>query len=194
MTQVIQHRRSDSPGKVPTTAQLALGELAVNTYDGRLFLKKDDGAESIVEIGGGQSGYIDVRTTYTNVTTGSLTELDFFLTDDYVSAKYIVSVTDLNTLRTQISEVAVAHNNILVTSLEYGFISTSTRVASFSAAIVGSSVKFYTQLVDSDLADVVVERRAMSAVSDISGLLGSLVRQRDGQYVLDRFDDPIGVR
>jgi hypothetical protein len=43
-------RRSAVANKVPTTAQLELGELAVNTHDGRLFLKRDDGSESIVEI------------------------------------------------------------------------------------------------------------------------------------------------
>ncbi|MDR9437722.1 MAG: hypothetical protein RI563_12645 [Thiohalophilus sp.] len=43
-------RRSAVANKVPTIAQLELGELAVNTHDGRLFLKRDDGSESIVEI------------------------------------------------------------------------------------------------------------------------------------------------
>ncbi len=38
-------------GAVPTTTQLALGELAINTYDGKLFLKKNNGTESIVQIG-----------------------------------------------------------------------------------------------------------------------------------------------
>lgn len=46
----IQLKRSAVAGKVPTTAQLSLGELAVNTNDGRLFLKKDDGTEEIVEL------------------------------------------------------------------------------------------------------------------------------------------------
>lgn len=46
----VKMKRSAVAGKVPTTAQLELGELAVNTYDGRLFLKKDDGTEAIVEI------------------------------------------------------------------------------------------------------------------------------------------------
>lgn len=36
----IRIRRSATPGNIPTTAQLDLGELAINTYDGRLFLKK----------------------------------------------------------------------------------------------------------------------------------------------------------
>ena len=46
----VKMKRSGVAGKVPTTTQLELGELAVNTYDGRLFLKKDDGTEAVVEI------------------------------------------------------------------------------------------------------------------------------------------------
>lgn len=48
----IQMKRSAVAGKVPTTAQLSLGELAVNTRDGKLYLKTDDGAGNvaIVEI------------------------------------------------------------------------------------------------------------------------------------------------
>lgn len=38
-------------GAVPTTSQLDLGELAINTYDGRMYLKRNNGTESIVEIG-----------------------------------------------------------------------------------------------------------------------------------------------
>lgn len=46
----VKMKRSALQGKVPTTTQLELGELAVNTYDGRLFLKRDDGTEAVVEI------------------------------------------------------------------------------------------------------------------------------------------------
>lgn len=51
MANTIKIRRSSVPGAVPTTSQLSLGELALNTYDGKIFLKKDDGTASIVEIG-----------------------------------------------------------------------------------------------------------------------------------------------
>jgi len=44
-------KRSAVAGKVPTTAQLASGELAINTYDGKLFLKQEGGAANVVEIG-----------------------------------------------------------------------------------------------------------------------------------------------
>lgn len=36
----IKLRRSAVPGKVPTTEQLALGEIALNTYDGKIFIKR----------------------------------------------------------------------------------------------------------------------------------------------------------
>lgn len=56
MANTIKIKRSSVPGKVPTVGDLQLSELAVNTFDGRLFLKKDNGTQSIVEIGGNNSG------------------------------------------------------------------------------------------------------------------------------------------
>lgn len=47
MSQTIKLRRSAIAGKVPNTGSLDLGELAVNTNDGKVYLKKDDGTESI---------------------------------------------------------------------------------------------------------------------------------------------------
>ncbi len=51
MSEKIQLRRSSVSGRVPTTSQLDLGEIGINTHDGKLYIKKDDGSESIVEIG-----------------------------------------------------------------------------------------------------------------------------------------------
>ncbi|SEP03141.1 hypothetical protein SAMN04490248_12049 [Salinihabitans flavidus] len=48
----IRIKRSAVAGKVPTTTQLDLGELALNTHDGRLFAKRDNGAQSVVEFAG----------------------------------------------------------------------------------------------------------------------------------------------
>lgn len=51
MANTIQLRRSATANAVPTTAQLALGELAINTYDGKLYLKKNvSGTESIIQV------------------------------------------------------------------------------------------------------------------------------------------------
>ena len=48
----IKLKRSAVGGRIPSTSDLALGELAINTYDGKAYIKKDvSGTESIVQIG-----------------------------------------------------------------------------------------------------------------------------------------------
>ena len=65
MAQTIKLRRSATADAVPTTSNLALGELAINTNDGKLFIKKDvSGTESIVEIN-------EVRPGAINLTVGA---------------------------------------------------------------------------------------------------------------------------
>ena len=51
MAQIVKLRRSATTGNKPTTAQLELGELAMNTYDGKIYFEKSGSAgESIEEI------------------------------------------------------------------------------------------------------------------------------------------------
>ena len=57
MANLIKLKRSAVAGKAPVVGDLELGELALNTYDGKLYTKKDNGTASIVELsGGGGSG------------------------------------------------------------------------------------------------------------------------------------------
>lgn len=53
MANTFKLKRSSVSGKVPTTGDLQLGELALNTFDGRLFTLRNNGTASVVEIGGG---------------------------------------------------------------------------------------------------------------------------------------------
>ena len=46
----IKLKRSDSSGNVPDAGSLSLGELAVNTFDGKLFFKKNNGSVSLETI------------------------------------------------------------------------------------------------------------------------------------------------
>jgi hypothetical protein len=55
MATVIQLKNSSTAGDVPAVSDLVAGELAVNTYDGKLFLEKNDGSAAIVEIGSNPS-------------------------------------------------------------------------------------------------------------------------------------------
>ena len=52
MAQTIKLRRSSTSGAVPTTSSLSLGEVAINTYDGKMYIKKNDGSDAIVELSG----------------------------------------------------------------------------------------------------------------------------------------------
>ena len=51
MATVIQFKRSSTQNALPTTGDLSLGELAVNTYHGRFYTEKNDGSAAIVEVG-----------------------------------------------------------------------------------------------------------------------------------------------
>jgi hypothetical protein len=50
MASIVQLKRSALSGKVPGTGSLDLGELAVNTYDGKIYFKKSGSVESIQTI------------------------------------------------------------------------------------------------------------------------------------------------
>ena len=72
MANKIRLKRSDSNGNVPDVGTLSLGELAVNTYDGKLFFKKNDGSvslESIVTTNAQITGSVEL----TGAVTSSLT-------------------------------------------------------------------------------------------------------------------------
>ena len=47
MATPIRIKRSAVPNKKPTTDQIQLGELALNTFDGKIFLKQDQGGVGI---------------------------------------------------------------------------------------------------------------------------------------------------
>ena len=69
MAQTIRLKRSSVQNNVPSTSDLELGELAINTYDGKLFIKKNDGSASIVQVGGvvGTSELSDGSVTTTKI-------------------------------------------------------------------------------------------------------------------------------
>jgi hypothetical protein len=57
MANTVLHKRSATASASPSVSDLSLGEIAVNTYDGKLFVKKSvSGTESIIEIGASSSG------------------------------------------------------------------------------------------------------------------------------------------
>lgn len=73
MPNVIRIKRSAVASKVPAVGDLQLGELAVNTFDGKLYTKKDNGTASIVEIGAGGTGTVTSVGTGTGLSGGPIT-------------------------------------------------------------------------------------------------------------------------
>jgi hypothetical protein len=71
MANTIQHKRSSTTGAVPSSVSLSAGELAVNTADGKVFTKKDNG--TVVEIGAGGGGSATPTTPWFKPLTGFYT-------------------------------------------------------------------------------------------------------------------------
>jgi len=65
-------KRSAVQGKIPTTTDLQLGELAINTFDGNLYLKKDDGTEVVVQINPPQDVSTTADVTFNSVTADEI--------------------------------------------------------------------------------------------------------------------------
>lgn len=61
MATVVQLKRSETSGSIPTASDIAVGELAVNLADGALYSKKTDG--SIIEVGGYNPDFFTIPET-----------------------------------------------------------------------------------------------------------------------------------
>jgi hypothetical protein len=73
MANLIKIKRSAVPGKVPTTGDLQLGELALNTYDGKLYSKKNDGSgDSVFLIGSQLSSSLTFNSTGSGDASGTV--------------------------------------------------------------------------------------------------------------------------
>jgi len=75
---ILLHRRSGVSGSIPTTSTLRVGEIGLNTYDGKAFIHKSGSVDEIVDIvvaGSNTSGDINI------LGTGSFGELN--VTNDF---------------------------------------------------------------------------------------------------------------
>ena len=80
MANTVVLKRSAVTGRNPTTSDLALGELAINTYDGSLFFKKDSGTASIMSVATLTGTQTLTNKTLTSPTVNSATANNLTLT------------------------------------------------------------------------------------------------------------------
>ena len=91
MSTLIKLKRSAVAGKIPTTANLELGELAINTADGKLYIKQETGGvESIVEFSADANDLLTLIKTVDGTGSG----LDADLLDGISSAQFLRSDED----------------------------------------------------------------------------------------------------
>jgi hypothetical protein len=105
----IQLKRSASAGAAPGTGDLELGELALNTYDGKMYMKKTvSGTSSIVELSGTQAATSSAfaHTTYKFVASGSTTT-------------FTGSDADSQTLAYTAGQIQVFLNGVLLDVADY---------------------------------------------------------------------------
>jgi hypothetical protein len=98
MSQNIKLRRSSVPGRIPSIDQLQLGEIALNTFDGRLFLKQNiNGTETIIAVGESSSLAVSASYAVTASYANTSTSASYSLTASYalnaVSSSYSVTAS-----------------------------------------------------------------------------------------------------
>lgn len=71
MANQIKIKRSAVEGKVPLVTDLELGELAINTYDGKLFVRRNDGVSDYIREIGGNRGFEVKNQTGSTIAKGT---------------------------------------------------------------------------------------------------------------------------
>ena len=67
MANTVRLKRSAVAGKIPLTTDLELGELAINTRDGKVYIKRNDGTtDSIVEVGANEPQVLTTKRVITS--------------------------------------------------------------------------------------------------------------------------------
>lgn len=104
MTAIIKLKRSATPNKIPNVSALDLGEIAINTNDGRVFIKKDNGTQSILDITKNRGTEAPAITVVSNGATATLNYNlgDFFDIDASAVTSFIIAQSNVPTDGTSI--------------------------------------------------------------------------------------------
>lgn len=149
-TPIIKLKTTSVPGKVPTTSDLILGELGINTHDGTAFLKKDDGTSQSI-----------IKLNLTAEEVSALSKIAILQDGDSIG-----EVSSLNFAGTGVSS-SVSGNTATITindpeyidvsGTNFYLISSSSTLNNFNEAVIDSfsltmfrSAKYLIQVTESD--------------------------------------------
>jgi hypothetical protein len=135
MAQSIILKRSSLPGKVPDTNSLNVGEIAINTYDGKLFIKRSgnvDSIESVLTTNSTTTGSISLTQT------GSFGELvilkDAHIVQDLYVTRDIIGAGDIDISGNITGSSAILSGNLTVLG--------EVNARQFNISVISSSVLF----------------------------------------------------
>ena len=140
MSQIVQLKRSALSGKVPDTGSLNLGELAVNTYDGKIYFKKSGSIESIESVlttnstitgsirleGSGSFGSLKVNDTLTVNHGETIISGSALVTND---------LTILGAVNARQFNISIISSSVLFESGSSKFGNTSDDIHSFTGSV-----------------------------------------------------------
>lgn len=132
MANTIIIKRSSEVGKVPTSGQLQVGEIAVNLADRKLYSKT--AGNTVVLIGSG--AVQDASITTTSV---SQTALVSFPTTSYGSGEFLIQATQGTSRHS--TKILVAHNSTTAIATEYGELITNSELFSVEVDINSGNVR-----------------------------------------------------
>ena len=144
-TSSILLKRSGVAGSKPTTASLQVGEIALNTYDGKAFIHKSGSTDEVVEIvvtGAGVTGSINLSGavtasafkgdgTYLTGVTASMRPDDFDFNSDPFAGTigYIQGSGSLYKVATTSSSIDFRYNDVTIATI--------TTAQGFSGSLYG---------------------------------------------------------
>ena len=144
-TSSILLKRSGVAGSKPTTASLQVGEIALNTYDGKAFIHKSGSTDEVVEIvvtGAGVTGSINLSGavtasafkgdgTYLTGVTASMRPDDFDFNSDPFAGTigYIQGSGSLYKVATTSSSIDFRYNDVTIATI--------TSAQGFSGSLYG---------------------------------------------------------
>ena len=163
MSQIVQLKRSALSGKVPDTGSLNLGELAVNTYDGKIYFKKSGSIETVESVlttnsvvtgsirleGTGSFGSLKVNDTLTINHGEAIISGSALVTND---------LTILGAVNARQFNISIISSSVLFESGSSKFGNTSDDIHSFTGSV-----------------EVTGSVTATSFVGDGSGLTGMVI-------------------
>lgn len=192
MSNTILHKRSGTQGSVPATGNVSLGELVINTYDGRLFTKKNDGTAAVIDLtqndkitlsgdatgtstnpaAGSAYSNLAVTLATVNSNTGTWGGADGQIPTITVNAKGLVTASGNVALNTQAVTQAANTTNITANATVgiVGFDLTNTAV---TAGNYGSSSSVPTITVDAKGRITGVTTNSISTSFTLAGTSGT---------------------